>query len=105
MSDVGKSIIRGLEEAIEDAKSEKKVLKRNTIVIEPVKQYKAKEVKKIRENVGFSQSLFADYIGVSKKTVEAWESGINKPSGAASRLLNMMEIDNKLIYKFPFIKQ
>ena len=105
MSRVGKSIIKGLEEAIQDAKSEKKTLKRNTVVIEPVKEYKAQEVKRIRNNIGFSQGLFADYIGVSKKTVEAWESGTNKPSGAASRLLSMMEIDNMLIYKYPFIKQ
>ena len=43
-------------------------------------------------------------MGVSDKTVEAWEAGTNHPSGAASRILNMMEMDDDLIIKFPFVK-
>ena len=42
-------------------------------------------------------------MGVSDKTVEAWESGTNHPSGVASRILNMMEIDKDLVIKFPFV--
>ena len=104
MSVVGKSIIKGLDEAIKDAKSEKKILKRDSITVVPVKKYKGKEVRRIRNKIGFSQSLFANYLGVSKKTVEAWESGTNSPSGTASRLLNMMEMDDNLVNEFPFIK-
>ncbi len=51
-----------------------------------------------------SQKTFASYIGVSDKTVEAWEAGTNHPSGAASRLLSMMEMDKNLIEEFPFVK-
>lgn len=47
-----------------------------------------------------SQKIFASYIGVSPKTVEAWEAGTNHPSGAASRLLNMMEMDVELTKNF-----
>ena len=50
-----------------------------------------------------SQKTFASYVGVSDKTVEAWEAGTNHPSGAASRILNMMEIDKDLIKRFPFV--
>ena len=50
-----------------------------------------------------SQKVFAGYLGVSGKTVEAWEAGTNHPSGAASRILNMMEIDNNLVQRFPFV--
>ena len=32
------------------------------------------------------------YMGVSAKTVEAWEAGTNRPSGTASRILSMMEM-------------
>lgn len=42
-------------------------------------------------------------MGVSDKTVEAWEAGTNHPSVAASRLLSMMEQDRKLTIKFPFV--
>ena len=91
MSNVYESIIAGLNEAIDDAKSSEKKLKRNVVHVEPIKEYNAEEVKKIRLNTGMSQNVFASYMGVSCKTVEAWESGKNHPSGAASRLLNMME--------------
>ena len=105
MSNVYESIIEGLNEAIEDAKSSEKKLKRNVVHVEPIKEYNAEEVKKIRLNTGMSQNVFASYMGVSCKTVEAWESGKNHPSGAASRLLNMMEMNNNLVEEFPFVKR
>lgn len=104
MANVYESILAGLTEAVEDAKSEEKKLKRRAVTIAPVKSYTAKEVQRIRNNTGLSQKLFAGYMGVSVKTVEAWEAGINKPSGAASRILNMMELDAKLTETFPFVK-
>ena len=105
MSDnsVFNSIMTGLNEALEDAKSERPILKRHKVTVEPVKIYEAAEVKEIRKSTGMSQKTFASYIGVSDKTVEAWEAGINHPSGAASRLLRMMEMDKDLIIKFPFV--
>ncbi len=70
----------------------------------PVKMYKAKEIQDIRKKTGLSQKLFASYMGVSLKTVEAWEAGTNHPSGAASRILSMMEMDADLINNFPFVQ-
>lgn len=69
-----------------------------------MKVYTAKEVRDIRRSTGFSQKLFASYMGVSDKTVEAWEAGINHPSGAASRILSMMEMNSDLTTEFPFVK-
>ncbi len=103
-SSIYESIMAGLNEALEDAENKKPVLKRNTVTVEPVKIYGADDVKRIRKATGFSQKSFANYMGVSDKTVEAWESGTNHPSGAASRILNMMEMDDNLIVKFPFVK-
>jgi putative transcriptional regulator len=97
------SIITGLNEAFEDAQSEKPILKRNKVTVEPIKVFDAEEVRKIRNSTGLSQKIFASYMGVSDKTVEAWEAGTNHPSGAASRLLQMMEMDKELIIKFPFV--
>jgi len=97
------SIMAGLNEALEDASSEKPILKRHKVTVEPVKQYMADEVKKIRNSTGMSQKSFASYMGVSDKTVEAWEAGTNRPSGAASRLLMMMEMDKDLVVRFPFV--
>lgn len=104
MSDVYNSIMAGLTEAIEDARATEKKLQRRVVSVVPVKEYSSSEVKQIREKTGFSQRLFANYMGVSVKTVEAWEAGTNHPNGAASRMLNMMEMDENLIEDFPFVK-
>ncbi len=92
----------GLTEAVEDVKEKK--LPRRVVTVLPVKEYQAEEVKAIRNKTGLSQKLFAGYMGVSDKTVEAWESGKNHPSGAASRILNMMEMDEELVSNFPFVQ-
>ena len=104
MSDVYTSIMTGLQEAIDDANGKDAKLKKRIVTIIPVKEYKASEVKQIRNTTGLSQKLFASYIGVSVKTVEAWEAGTNHPSGAASRILSMMEMDSNLISNFPFVQ-
>ena len=79
MKSVYESIMTGLNEAIEDAQSEGKKLNRRTVTIIPVKEYGAEQVRNIRNSVGMSQSTFAGYLGVTKKTVEAWEAGTNHP--------------------------
>lgn len=101
--DVYNSIMLGLEEALEDAKGEKK-LPRHTVWIEPVKEYSASQVKEIRGKTGMSQKNFAGYLGVSPKTVEAWEAGRNCPCGASSRLLSIIEMYPAIIKKCEFVK-
>ncbi|SHE56213.1 helix-turn-helix domain-containing protein [Schwartzia succinivorans] len=86
-----------LDEAIADAKSGNKILKSETISIEiePLVDYSADTIKEIRKSTGLTQSLFAKWLGVSTRTVEAWETGRNKPSGPSSRLLSLLQ-KNKL---------
>lgn len=98
------SIIQGLKEATEDARGTRK-LNARTITVQPVQIYKASEIKAIRLTVGASQALFANILGVSVKTVEAWESGRNQPDGAARRLLAMMQVDPELPAKYNIIQQ
>jgi len=50
-----------------------------------------------------TQVLFANYMGVSLKTVEAWEKGTNRPTGTACRLISMLE--NKTFETLPFVKK
>lgn len=101
MSNLGNEIKKGLKEAIADAKQRN--LKRNYVYIEPIKQFSSKEIRQIRKDIGLTQKLFAGYLGVSTKTIEAWEEGINRPSGVASRILTMIEKDNKIVKKYPFV--
>ena len=58
------------------------------------------EIKEIRAKTGLSQPLFAMAMGVSVKTLESWEQGRNTPSGAAVRLLEIIEQNTDIIDKF-----
>ena len=89
-----------LNEAIDDAQNNTNKLKRTTrtIHIEPIKQFSPTKIKAIRHEAGVTQVLFAKYLGVSTKTVEAWEAGRNKPSGSSSRLLNLLAEKKIYIY-------
>lgn len=103
MSKMFDDLKEGLQDAIIEAKSKKKYLKRNTVSYTPLANYKPSDIKKVRSRVGLTQNLFAKYLGVSQKTVEAWESGTNKPSGSSNRLITMLVMDKNLIKKYPFV--
>ena len=85
-------IKQGLEEAIayEQGKVE---VPTKTMSISSLPEYDAKKVKEIRAKTGMTQRFFAEFMGVSVKTVEAWESGRNKPAGSACRLLSFADKD------------
>lgn len=82
----------GLEEAVayEQGKLQAKTTK---LSILPVNHYKPEEIREIRKSTGFTQAVFARYMGVSVKTVEAWEAGRNHPEGTACRLLALTKSD------------
>ena len=50
-----------------------------------------------------TQVLFAGLMGVSPKTVEAWEAGRNMPDGPARRILSMLKTDPGLPQRFNII--
>ena len=57
------------------------------------------DVKRIREQIGFSQSKFATLIGVSIRTIQNWEQGHRRPTGAAKVLLRLVQADPEAIFK------
>ena len=50
-----------------------------------------------------TQYIFAGAMGVSQKTVEAWEAGRNVPNGPASRMLSMLKSDPDLLEKYHIV--
>lgn len=42
-----------------------------------------------RHKVGLSQAEFAELLGVSRRTLQDWEQGRRKPTGAAQTLLRV----------------
>jgi len=91
MSTLFDDLKQGLQEAIDYEKG-KGTAKKNSLRIAPVKKYTNTEIKSIRNQAGMSQSVFAAFMGVSKKTVEAWELGRTHPTGPVYRLLYILEI-------------
>ena len=89
----------GLEQAI-DITKRSSFQKSTTITIAPVHHYTKEEIKTIRTNNKLTQKVFAEYMGVSRKTVEAWEQGYAKPSGPACRLLSLIRDGS---YRLPVI--
>ena len=92
MSEAFAILSGALDEAIKDTRTKKLKRTVRSIEIEPAGVYSSVQVKNIREKIGLTQKLFAKYLGVSSKTVEAWEAGRNKPSGPSNRLLWLMDM-------------
>ena len=52
--------------------------------------YEALQIKKIRQRANVSQHTFAMYLNTSQSTIQKWESGTQKPSGMALKLLDIV---------------
>ena len=101
---VGEGLITALEQAIEFEKGKRtKGTKITKVSIAPLPHYTAKSIKKIRNDLGLSQLTFAHVMGVSIKTIEAWESGRNEPQGPAQRMLMILEKDNHFLEKYGIV--
>lgn len=83
------------KEAVRDALYPRKngtLTRRNRyFTTRPVEMMDAAQIRKLRKYLQLSRAVFADMLSVSEKTVEAWENGINVPSGPSLRLLNMIQ--------------
>jgi putative transcriptional regulator len=95
---VYESIIKGLNEAIDYEKGTGKA-RTTKCTVNPVPEFNAQEIKDVRISLGMTQVTFAEVMGVSTKTVEAWEAGTNKPIGSARRFLSVLKSDPSLLNK------
>jgi len=93
------SIMQGLTEAI-DYQQGKIHARKVKLTIKPVDTFNNDDIKLIRQRTGLSQVMFAGSLGVSPKTVEAWENGRNKPEGASRRLLELVRDDPAFLKRF-----
>ncbi len=56
------------------------------------KKYTGEDVRQVRDILGVSQAIFAEFIGVSAKAVQGWEQGKAPPHGAACRLMDEIRL-------------
>lgn len=102
MSSLFEDLSLGLQQAIDYEKGIGSA-KKYEYIINPVSNYSGDKIREIRMKKGMTQIIFALYMGVSKKTVEAWEHGTVSPSGSARRLLEIL--DNDDFNTVPFVKR
>jgi putative transcriptional regulator len=97
MSKMGKKILNRLDAfvgAMEKGRllSERFTCRKIELNLVP-ELYNPKKVKKTREVLGVSQALFAQFLGVSPKTVAAWERGAKTPQDIACRFMDEIRHD------------
>ena len=60
------------------------------LCLPPVEVLSPAEIKRIRESSRVSQAVFALLLNTSISTVQKWEIGQKKPTGAALKLLHLV---------------
>ncbi|MCR5208641.1 MAG: helix-turn-helix domain-containing protein [Lachnospiraceae bacterium] len=56
----------------------------------------SEEIKRLRDKLGLTQKDFAAFVGVSKATVERWESGDDKITGPIVLLMEILKRDPQI---------
>jgi putative transcriptional regulator len=56
----------------------------------PIRDFSANDIKRLREDLKFSQPVFALHLHTSASTIRKWEQGESHPSGPALKLLNVI---------------
>jgi DNA-binding transcriptional regulator YiaG len=95
---IGELMVQGAREAVAHKRgglpharlTTAKITVRSAEVIPPPK-FQEQDVRRVRERLGLSQTLFADLLGASTSTVRAWERGAREPSEMARRLLELAD--------------
>lgn len=93
MSEAYDMISASLNEIINDLETANGANLKQTVLtvnVNNLHTFTPAEIKNIRVENNLTQNLLAKFLGVTKKTVEAWEAGRNTPNGPSSRLLELL---------------
>lgn len=93
-ADFFSGIMEGLNEALAHTKG-----KASAETLERKRSLPDVNVAEVRTSLRMTQKAFAGVLGVSCRTVEAWESGKNTPTPTARKLIHLIEEDHTLIQK------
>jgi putative transcriptional regulator len=63
------------------------------------KPMKPAEIREVRESLNASQAMFASFLCVSIKAVQAWEQGLRRPQSSALRLLEIAKKNPAVLLK------
>lgn len=59
----------------------------------------AEDIRAVRKRSGLTQTQFAETFGIGLGTLQKWERGERRPSGAAKSLLRVMQVDLASVVK------
>ncbi|MEY4481886.1 MAG: hypothetical protein RIQ84_1048 [Pseudomonadota bacterium] len=80
--------------ALKKERDGKLTLKKYKVQIKPAPEVTVEELTSLREKLGLSRPVFANFIRTNPRTVENWEQGRAKPNAQAALII-------KLISKYP----
>lgn len=80
-------LLTSASEALEHAQGKRSL--RTTTLPLPPKSLNGRAVKRVRASLHASQAVFARYLNVSTKLVQAWEANRRTPEGPALVLLHI----------------
>lgn len=91
-----KSVANSITETVRDLKKSGLVdnitLKNiEKLCLPEIKEYSPKNIASIRKKFNLSQAALASVFNISTSTVQKWEQGNKKPTGASRKLLDIME--------------
>lgn len=81
---------------IEKVNAKASIVVEKKIEVEVDKKY----IKDLRLKLKLTQSAFAEVLGVTKKSVEKWEQGINKINGSARKIVEILNDNPEMVSLF-----
>lgn len=90
-------LVGALDEAVEYHRGVKLNL-RTTTLPDPPEPVTSETVKRVRDGVNVSQAVFARYLNVSTKTVQAWEGGTRPVAGPALLLFRIAQRHPRVVF-------
>jgi putative transcriptional regulator len=95
-SELFNELKESLGEMVDHARGKKEL--RTTVLPQPPKKLSGQDIASLRRRLRFSQAIFARYLNVSVRSVQAWEQGKREPEGAAMKLLEIAEEKPEVLF-------
>ncbi len=84
-------LVNDMAELADHYEGKRKLTLRTFTAAKPAPRFTPDAIARLREARNLSRPVFAQILNVPSVTVRKWESGERKPSGAALRLLEIMQ--------------
>ena len=87
---IAAEVLEGLRE-VREYRAGKRTLKTVRVEPGPLPELTPDAIRRIREDLNLSRTVFAHMIRIPVRTVEGWEQGRSNPPGAATALILMAQ--------------